>query len=126
MRIQLAEVAQARSGDKGDAADISLFAPSAGLYEVFRREVTAERVKAHFGAWCRGEVRRYEVPTLWALKFVLEGALGGGAPASLRLDNLGKSLASALLRMDIEVPDALLEGIPRLRYPRKSVPGGHA
>lgn len=117
MRIQLAEVAQARSGDKGDTADISLFAPTAPLYQLFCREVTAQRVKAHFGPWCQGAVRRYEVPTLWALKFVLEGALGGGAPASLRLDNLGKSLASALLRLEIEVPEPLLEGVPRLRYP---------
>lgn len=118
MRLPLAEIAQARSGDKGDTADISLFAPTEALYELFRREVTAERVKEHFGSWCRGPVRRYEVPGLLALKFVLERALGGGAPASLRLDNLGKSMASALLRMELEIPDELLEGVPRLRFPR--------
>ncbi|MFO7255120.1 MULTISPECIES: hypothetical protein [Limnochorda] len=117
MRIRLAEVAQARSGDKGDTADISLFAPTDALYQLFCQQVTAERVKAHFGSWCRGRVRRYELPTLRALKFVLEGALGGGAPASLRLDNLGKSLASALLRLEVDVPEELLLGVPRLRYP---------
>ncbi|BAS29032.1 AtuA-related protein [Limnochorda pilosa] len=118
MKIRLAEIAQARSGDKGDASDISLFAPTPELYDLFRREVTPERVKAHFGSWCRGPVHRWEVPGMRALKFVLEQALGGGAPSSLRLDNLGKSMASALLRMELDVPQELLEGVPRLRPPR--------
>ena len=103
MKKRLAELAHARSGDKGDKADISLFAYDRPTYDLFVREVTAERVKAHFKGIITGEVERYEVPNVLALKFVLHGALNGGASRSLRSDGLGKSLSSALLRMEIEV-----------------------
>ena len=99
----LAHLAHARSGDKGDKADLSLFAPDQQTYELLAREVTAERVKQHFQGIITGTVERFEVPNLLALKFVLHGALNGGASRSLRSDALGKSLSSALLRMDIEV-----------------------
>lgn len=115
--IQLRYLAQARSGDKGDTSDISLFAPTPAIYEVFRREVTADRVKQHFLGIVFGEVKRYEVPGVLALKFILHGALGGGASSSLRTDNLGKSFGSNLLRMEIEVDDALLAGTPLLKRP---------
>ena len=99
----LAHLAHARSGDKGDKADLSLFAPDQQTYDLLAREVTAERVKQHFQGIITGKVERFEVPNLLALKFVLHEALNGGASRSLRSDALGKSLSSALLRMEIEV-----------------------
>lgn len=103
MKKRLVDLAHARSGDKGDKADISLFAYDQASYDLFAREVTAERVKEHFKGIITGDVERYEVPNVLALKFVLHGALNGGASRSLRSDGLGKSLSSALLRMEIEV-----------------------
>ena len=102
MKKQSAQLAHARSGDKGDKADISLFAPDRETYDLLVREVTAERVQAHFNGIITGKVERFEVPNVLALKFVLHGALNGGASRSLRSDGLGKSLSSALLRMEID------------------------
>jgi len=102
MRKQLVELAHARSGDKGDKADLSLFAPDQATYDLLEREVTVARVKKHFEGIITGKVERFEVPNVLALKFVLHGALDGGASRSLRSDALGKSLASALLRMEID------------------------
>lgn len=102
-KVQLRHLAHARSGDKGDASDISLFALDAGKYEVLKRVVTAERVAAHFQPVASGPVDRYEVDNVQALKFIVHGALNGGASRSLRSDNLGKTFASALLRLEIEV-----------------------
>ena len=102
--IPLYKVCQARSGDKGDTCDISLFAPNTEIYDALLHSLTAERVKAHFGDYVRGEVRRYELPNLHALKFVCQQALGGGGTASLRSDNLGKSMAANLLRMALPLP----------------------
>ena len=107
MQTQLVHLAHARGGDKGDTADLSLFARDAATYAVLKREVTAERVAAHFAAIASGPVRRFELDRLWALKFVLDGALDGGAARSLRSDNLGKSLAAGLLRLAIDLPDPL-------------------
>ena len=104
MKKQLVELAHARSGDKGDIADLSLFAPDQATYDLLAREVTAERVKKHFAGIITGNVERFEVPNVLALKFVMHGALDGGASRSLRSDALGKSLSSALLRMEIDVP----------------------
>lgn len=103
--MQLRELCGVRSGDKGDISDLSLFADDDAAFEVIRSEVTAERVAAHFGELVGGTVTRYEVPNVWALKFVMTEALGGGGPRSLRADNLGKTLGGALLRMEIDVPD---------------------
>ena len=103
MRKRLVELAHARSGDKGDIADISLFAPDLEIYDLLVRKVTADRVKKHFEGIITGKVERFEVPNVLALKFVLHGALDGGASRSLRSDSLGKSLSSALLRMEIDV-----------------------
>jgi hypothetical protein len=96
-----------RAGDKGDISNIALFADDRDVYELIRTEVTAERVKAHFGRLVRGLVERYEAPNVLALNFVLHDALGGGAPRSLRADNLGKTLGGALVRLEIEVPEQL-------------------
>jgi hypothetical protein len=110
MQVALWKIAHARSGDKADRADIGLFAYDAPTYEVIKREVTAPRVAAHFAAICTGAVEIYPLDNLLALKIVLNGALQGGAARSLRMDNLGKNVAAALLRMEIEAPTDL----PRL------------
>jgi hypothetical protein len=107
VRTPLREICGFRAGDKGDTADIALFAYDDAGYETIVREVTAERVKAHFGSMVTGEVVRYEAPNVRALNFVLRGALGGGGPRSLRSDNLGKSLGGALVRMEVEAPEGL-------------------
>ena len=103
MKTQLVRLVHARSGDKGDKANIALFAPDQATYDILLREVTAERVKLHFEGIATGRVERFEAPNVLALNFVLHGALNGGASRSLRSDSLGKSLSSALLRMEIEV-----------------------
>jgi hypothetical protein len=116
-KVELRRFCMTRSGDKGDSVDIGLFAPSEALYEVLRREVTAERVCEFFSAMARGPVVRHEVPNVCALKFVIAGALGGGGAASLRSDNLGKAYGANLLHLAIEVDSALLDGVPDLRHP---------
>lgn len=108
MNIRLSRVAHARSGDKGDVSNIGLIALEPRHYDLLAREVTAERVKAHFGALVEGSVTRYELPNLYALNFVMEKALDGGGTISLRTDAQGKTHAAALLIMEIEAdPDEL-------------------
>ncbi len=114
-RIQLRDLCGTRSGDKGDTVNIAVFAYSEQAYESIRHEVTAKRVAAHFGGLIGGPVRRYEAPNLLALNFVAGRALGGGGPRSLRSDNLGKTLGGALLRIEIDVPDAVAAQAPRRR-----------
>lgn len=97
----LKDLAHARSGDKGNISNICLFARDAQDYELLRAQVTAEKVKAHFQGIVLGEVVRYEMPTLHGFNFVMKEALGGGATQSMRLDTLGKTMASALLRMKV-------------------------
>lgn len=96
-------MAHGRSGDKGDSSDISLFAYTPEAYDWLVRHLTVDRVAAHFAPVATGPVERYEVPNIHALKFIVHGALGGGAPRSLRSDNLGKTMAAALLYMEIDV-----------------------
>ncbi|MFN2454594.1 MAG: hypothetical protein ABR577_10280 [Pyrinomonadaceae bacterium] len=105
MRIQLAKIAHARSGDKGDTANVGLIALRDEFYAVLLREVTAERVKQHFAGICKGEVERFELPNLSALNFLLHESLGGGGTLSLMTDAQGKTFSTALLRMEIEMPD---------------------
>jgi hypothetical protein len=107
MRVQLVRIAHARGGDKGDKADLSLFAYDEQTYAVLKQVVSAEGVAKHFSGIAKGPVERYELDNLLALKFVLHQALDGGAARSLRSDPLGKSLAAGLLRMEIDVPDNL-------------------
>lgn len=97
----LRDIAHARAGDKGDISCISVIAYDLDSYPRIRREVTVERVRAHFAGIVKGEVRRYELPGLGALNFVLEGALGGGVTRSLALDAHGKCLASKILEIDL-------------------------
>jgi hypothetical protein len=108
VKVRLARVAHARSGDKGDASNVGLIASTADLFELLRREITAERVRAHFAEICRGSVERFEVPNLLALNFLLHDALGGGGTASLLTDAQGKTHGQGLLEMEIEVPEELL------------------
>jgi hypothetical protein len=102
MKVQLREIAHARSGDKGDTANIGLIALKPEYYPILVREVTAERVKEHFDGICRGQVERFELPNLYALNFLLHESLGGGGTISLKTDPQGKTLSSALLRMEVE------------------------
>lgn len=105
MRIQLLKLAHARSGDKGDTANIGLIALQPEYYSILVREVTAERVKDHFEGICFGKVERFELPNLGALNFLLHESLGGGGTRSLRTDPQGKTLSVALLRMEIAVSE---------------------
>lgn len=104
-RKRIWELAHGRSGDKGDICNVGLIARSQAAFEILRREVTEERVKAHFGNMIKGSVTRYEMPNVWALNFVCRGALNGGGTLSLRSDHLGKVMYAWLLRMEIEVDD---------------------
>ena len=105
MRIQLIRLAHARSGDKGDTANVGLIALRDEFYPLLVREVTAARVKQHFKGICKGEVERFELPNLGALNFLLHESLGGGGTLSLMTDAQGKTFSTALLRMQIEIPD---------------------
>ena len=100
---KLIELAHARSGDKGDTANVGIIAREPGYYPILVREVTAERVKEHFAGVCLGKVQRYELPNLGALNFLLHESLDGGGTLSLKADPQGKTYSSALLRMEIDV-----------------------
>ena len=101
-KIKLSEICHGRSGDKGDAANIGLIAFKKSDYGLIEKTVTAERVKNYFEGICFGPVERYEMPNINALNFVLHNTLGGGGTVSLKNDAQGKTLASALLMMEIE------------------------
>lgn len=105
MKIQLVKIAHARSGDKGDTANVGLIALKPEYYPILVREVTAERVKEHFGEMVKGDVERFELPNLNSLNFLLHGSLGGGGTKSLMTDAQGKTFSTALLRMYIELED---------------------
>lgn len=104
--MQLTKLAHARSGDKGDTANIGLIALREEVYPLLVREVTAARVKQHFKGICKGEVERFELPNIGALNFLLHESLGGGGTLSLMTDAQGKTFSTALLRMMIEISDA--------------------
>jgi hypothetical protein len=113
VRVRLLEIAHARSGDKGDTANVGLIALRPEFYPYIIKEVTCERVKEHFKGICQGDVECFELPNLRAVNFLLHGALGGGGTLSLRTDAQGKTLGAALLRMEIEIPDELAELVGR-------------
>ena len=102
-KVRLLDLAHARSGDKGDICNIGLIARKPEYYPVLVEQVTAERVKEHFAGVCLGAVERFELPNLEALNFLLHDSLDGGGTLALRADPQGKTLAAALLRMEIEV-----------------------
>jgi hypothetical protein len=103
MKIPLLKLAHARSGDKGDTANVGLIALRDEYYPILLREVTAEKVKSHFGAMVKGAVERFELPNLKALNFLLHESLGGGGTLSLMTDAQGKTFSTALLRMEVEI-----------------------
>ena len=105
MKIELLKLAHARSGDKGDTANVGVIAFKDEIYPILVREVTAEKVKAHFGEIVKGEVERFELPNLSALNFLLHESLGGGGTLSLMTDAQGKTFSTALLRMQIEISE---------------------
>ena len=106
MKVQLVKLAHARSGDKGDTANVGLIALREAIYPILVREVTSERVKSHFKGICKGDVERFELPNLGALNFLLHESLGGGGTLSLMTDAQGKTFSTALLRMEIEITPA--------------------
>jgi hypothetical protein len=108
MKVRLLDLAHARSGDKGNTANVGVIARRAAWYPLLARELTAERVASHFAGMLTGGVERFELPNLGALNFLLHGALGGGGTVSLKTDAQGKTLSTALLRMEIEVPDGTI------------------
>ena len=104
-KLQLIHLAHARSGDKGDTANVGLIALKPEYYPILAEQVTAARVKEHFKEICLGQVERFEVPNLEALNFLLHNSLDGGGTISLKTDAQGKTYSAALLRMEIEVSD---------------------
>ncbi len=103
MKIKLRNIAHGRSGDKGDAANVGIIAFNDEGYEIIKKYLTAEKVKKHFEGICLGKVERYELPNLRALNFMLYNTLGGGGTVSLKHDAQGKTLAAALLRMELDI-----------------------
>jgi hypothetical protein len=117
MRIQLVDIAHARSGDKGDTANVGVIAIKPEWYPLIARALTTQRVSDHFRGIITGNVERFELPNLNALNFLLHGALDGGGTLSLKTDAQGKVFSTALLRMRIDVPDdeARKLGLPAAR-----------
>ncbi|HLU02716.1 MAG TPA: hypothetical protein VKZ94_08125 [Advenella sp.] len=107
MLILLQHLAHARSGDKGNTSNISVFAYEPEFYALLKTQLTAERLKAFYSGVITGDVLRYEVDNIHALNFVAHGALGGGVSRSLCLDNYGKALSAAILGFEMDVPESL-------------------
>jgi len=105
MKVQLVKLAHARSGDKGDTANVGLIALKDEYYPLLVEKVTADAVKTHFGEMVKGNVERFELPNLGALNFLLHESLGGGGTLSLMTDAQGKTFSTGLLRMFIDVPE---------------------
>ncbi len=102
--IPLYAMAHARSGDKGDGSNVGVLAYDDRGYEILKAQLTPARVKEHFGGIVRGEVRRFELPNLRGLNFLLSDSLGGSGSASIKNDAQGKTHAMGLLYMQVEVP----------------------
>jgi len=111
MKIELTKLAHARSGDKGDTANVGVIALTDEIYPILVREVTQEKVKRHFGEMVKGKVERFELPNLKALNFLLHESLGGGGTLSLMTDAQGKTFSTALLRMKIDLTDEEAENL---------------
>ena len=105
--ISLRYLAHTRSGDKGDTANVGVIALDPEFYPILVRELTIERVKEHFTGICKGPVERFELPNIQALNFLLHHSLGGGGTVSLKTDAQGKTLSTAMLRMNLEVPEQI-------------------
>ncbi|MBN2731554.1 MAG: hypothetical protein JXR26_03895 [Balneolaceae bacterium] len=110
-KVKLIEIAHGRSGDKGDGSNVGIIARHPDVYPFLKEKLTEDIVKEHMKHICKGKVDRYELPNIGALNFVLHESLGGGGTVSLKLDAQGKTHASLLLKMDIDVPEDLLEKV---------------
>jgi hypothetical protein len=107
--VKLLKIAHGRSGDKGNGSNVGIIARHPDIYNFLEKNLTADRVKEHMKHVCKGEVERYEMPNIGALNFILNESLGGGGTVSLKLDAQGKTHASQVLRMDVDVPEELLK-----------------
>lgn len=107
MKIRLVDIAHARSGDKGDTGNVGVIARKREYYPILVKYLTTERVKRHFEGVVLGTVERFELPNLTALNFLLHEALGGGGTSSLKNDAQGKTLSTALLRMELEINETI-------------------
>jgi len=107
MKVRLLDIAHARSGDKGDTGNVGVIARREEYYPVLVKYLTVERVREHFRGIVLGDVERFEMPNLWAINFLLHGALGGGGTTSLKNDAQGKTLSSAMLKMELEIDESL-------------------
>ncbi|MEP0006182.1 MAG: hypothetical protein ABJ387_02895 [Balneola sp.] len=107
-QVKLLKIAHGRSGDKGNGSNVGIIARHPDIYPFLKKELTSEKVKEHMKYVCKGKVERYELPNIGALNFILNESLGGGGTVSLKLDAQGKTHASQVLRMDIDVPEDLL------------------
>lgn len=108
-KVKLLDIAHGRSGDKGNGSNVGIIARHPKIYPFLKEELTADRVKEYMKDICKGEVECYEMPNIGALNFILNESLGGGGTVSLKLDAQGKTHASTLLRMEVDVPEELLE-----------------
>lgn len=111
MKVELLKLAHARSGDKGNTANVGVIALKDEFYPLLVQQVTAEKVKEHFGEIVKGDVERFELPNLKALNFLLHESLGGGGTLSLMTDAQGKTFSTALLRMKIDIPEEEAEDL---------------
>ncbi len=114
MHIRLIDIAHARSGDKGDTGNVGVIARREEYYALLAKYLTAERVQKHFQGIVLGKVERFELPNLWAINFLLHGALGGGGTRSLKNDAQGKTLSSAMLRMEFDIEESIT--LPEQRH----------
>ncbi|MEP1152749.1 MAG: hypothetical protein ABJH08_13560 [Balneola sp.] len=108
-QVKLLKIAHGRSGDKGNGSNVGIIARHPDIYPFLKKVLTSEKVKEHMKYVCKGDVERYELPNIGALNFILNESLGGGGTVSLKLDAQGKTHASQVLRMDIDVPEELLK-----------------
>ena len=122
MKVRLLDLAHARSGDKGDTANVGVIALRPEWYPLLARELTRARVRQHFAGVITGDVERFELPNLRALNFLLHGALDGGGTMSLKMDAQGKVFSTAMLRMELDVPDdeARTLGLPAVPAPTRA------
>ena len=102
-KVKLIDIAHARSGDKGDTANVGVIALKPEHYPILVKYLTADLVKKHFKGICHGRVERFELPNLGALNFLLHESLGGGGTVSIKTDAQGKTYAAAMLRIELEV-----------------------
>jgi hypothetical protein len=117
VKVRLVDLAHARSGDKGDTANVGIIALKPEWYPLIRDQLTLDRVRQHFTGIITGDVERYELPNLNALNFLLHGALDGGGTLSLKTDAQGKVFSTAMLRMVLDIPDGAARelGLPAAR-----------